>query len=1335
MQILVVSNGDTIIDVVTLGNDYSTVSEYPMHVPISIVGNSELSMWPGSGTEEDPYVIQGRNIIDNSICIEIISTTAYFEIRNCWISADSPSGNPGIHFQSVTHGSIINCIIDSHEDGILVEVSDDCSVIDNIIANNSQNGIYLYGVDGCILMNNIASNSRNGISVQYTYDCTLINNTAIDNIDGFYLNDDRGICTFMDNTAINSIDDGVYIKDCDSLNLTNNIVSGCDEGFVLWSSSSCILENNTSTDSYNTGFYLYGASGSTLMNNKVTNSRQGFYFYLTSSCSLVNNSLSNTGIVISGTSTSNWLHTMSNNWVNNKPLGYFRDLASVSIDASSYGQVILANCINVVLENAVVHNASRGFQVGYSTGCRLTNNTSSCNIYGFYLWGSTNCIISDSIALNSSIYGFLIDNSPSSILSNNTAFNSEDGFHVEESDYCNLTSNIAITSLGEGIYIHWSDNCILASNFVSDSEEGIDISVSYYCTLTGNIAASNGQGFILFHCIDSELINNMATNNVEQGFYLTTDSYTLTNNSAINNLGDGFYLDSCGTSILTNNTASNNADDGFDMKSTIVTLANNTAINNYAAGVNLRGSPATLVSNTFVNNGLVISSSALSYWLNDMSNNWVNEKPLGYFRDLVGDSIDASLYGQVILANCIDVIVQQAHVNNATIGIQLGFCTNCTVKNSTANAHSITGFRLMYSEGCILTNNTATDNTNYGLYIHSSIGCTISNNTAIDNDGGIYLYASSSCTLTDNTLEQNGLVIVGSDRSYWLHSLSDNWVNEKPLGYFRDLVGTAINANLYGQVILANCSLVTVLEGSINDTTIGFQLGYSEDCILTNNMASSNKYGFYLWESTACVLTGNTASSNIDYGFFLQTSTNCHLDDNLALSNMKDGFYISDSDICNMTDNRANSNHNNGFYISGSDNCILTNNTAAENSEDGFYLVSSTDCIISDCSAVENNFGFKLWICYWSILTGNSASNNLHTGFNVTVVSYGLFTGNIATDNSEDGIFILDTLNNYTVTDNIITNNLGTGIHLGPGNMESYIYYNVLEGNGNNAKDDGNSNIWDDGGSLGNYWGDFDGSEFYSIPGSAGSKDRYPYHSDAYYSVALDHPENIVYECGEIGYSIVWHPSDPYPNSFEILREGSQIVTDSWNGSTIGINVDGLSVGTYNYTLIVYDTSDLSASDTVLVTVIDTTAPIINHPDDIQYVVESMSQTINWTVSDLNPNSYEIYRNESIVASDIWSSGNINYDVGNLAVGSYNFTILVFDTSDNEASDTVFVTITSSDTTITDTTITTTTSFSSPTTSTTNETEGPPILLYIAGIGSSVGIVIILVIVYIKKRN
>ena len=174
------------------------------------------------------------------------------------------------------------------------------------------------------------------------------------------------------------------------------------------------------------------------------------------------------------------------------------------------------------------------------------------------------------------------------------------------------------------------------------------------------------------------------------------------------------------------------------------------------------------------------------------------------------------------------------------------------------------------------------------------------------------------------------------------------------------------------------------------------------------------------------------------------------------------------------------------------------------------------------------------------------------------------------------------------------------------------------------------------------------------------------------------HPD-VFYNEGETGNVIEWDPDDLHPYNYSIYRDYVLLRTGLWNSTSenISINVDGLSPGIYNYVLRVMDLGSNLASDNVTVTVYDITNPTLNAPEDIIYSEGSTDNQISWIPFDLNPSSYAIYQNSSVISSGAWNSSTstINMSVDGLALGVYNYTIVVVDVGENTAIDTVFVTV------------------------------------------------------------
>ncbi|MGY5853075.1 MAG: ABC transporter substrate-binding protein, partial [Candidatus Thorarchaeota archaeon] len=89
-----------------------------------------------------------------------------------------------------------------------------------------------------------------------------------------------------------------------------------------------------------------------------------------------------------------------------------------------------------------------------------------------------------------------------------------------------------------------------------------------------------------------------------------------------------------------------------------------------------------------------------------------------------------------------------------------------------------------------------------------------------------------------------------------------------------------------------------------------------------------------------------------------------------------------------------------------------------------------------------------------------------------------------------------------------------------------------------------------------------------------------------------DSPDDVSYFIGDVGNQIVWNTSDEYPILYEIHRNDTVIITGQWNDSLIFQSIDGLGLGTYEYTLKLVDIGGNSVTDTVMVSVVERPVPV-----------------------------------------------------------------------------------------------------------------------------------------------
>jgi parallel beta-helix repeat protein len=144
------------------------------HEPIIILGDQgftpESGVTGGSGTAEDPYIIEGWEIdAQGRFGIYIERTEAYFIIKNCKIYGAGSRPFPlyaGIRWLIVKNGKIEDSEISSNKgDGIWISASSNVEVRRNWIQENGDYGIILDDVTEAIIEENTIRRNGNGIGL------------------------------------------------------------------------------------------------------------------------------------------------------------------------------------------------------------------------------------------------------------------------------------------------------------------------------------------------------------------------------------------------------------------------------------------------------------------------------------------------------------------------------------------------------------------------------------------------------------------------------------------------------------------------------------------------------------------------------------------------------------------------------------------------------------------------------------------------------------------------------------------------------------------------------------------------------------------------------------------------------------------------------------------------------------------------------------------------------------------------------------------------------------------------------------------------------------------
>ena len=207
------------------------------------------------------------------------------------------------------------------------------------------------------------------------------------------------------------------------------------------------------------------------------------------------------------------------------------------------------------------------------------------------------------------------------------------------------------------------------------------------------------------------------------------------------------------------------------------------------------------------------------------------------------------------------------------------------------------------------------------------------------------------------------------------------------------------------------------------------------------------------------------------------------------------------------------------------------------------------------------------------------------------------------------------------------------------------------------ASDSGGGNHWNYT-NIGNWYSDYDGTGTYAIPGIASCIDHYP--SRSLYC-GVTNPGS--YEAGTIGNTMFWNSSALNPWKYEVLVDDGLHSTVTWDGENIDAVVDGLAVGVYNVTLVVYHVSGHWLSNSSTLTVTDTTIPTWDVDPTDQYLEFGASL------------SYDIDASDPSGVDDWWLTGDSGFAIDGsgvvtnttpLAVGVYELTVNINDTLNNQ---------------------------------------------------------------------
>jgi len=1157
--------------------------DHTNHVPILIDGNDDFVSqgWPGSGTSGDPYIISGLNITyaNGMILISITDTTAYFVIRDCYL--DQGSSTRGIFLLNASQGVVEHCTVSAPTEGIYLYQSNDTTI--------SHTEAYAVG---------------HSLLVEYSWNC-LVENSEFDseNSRSSYWYDSPNPTLNYNSWNADPGDDNVIEMDgCNNTVITHSTIVDGFRGLAMYNSYDVEITNLTLTDvtygmqfdtcgeidiadSYSespeTTLYMNMCNDSSVIDSEFVCDDDGDYaigIYSSHRFTFTGNYLADAeayGIVVNNCEES---VINSNTVFECEPVG-----------------ILIEDCPDTeVIGNTVDYSGGSGIESHDSPRCTINNNDiywAETGIYGNNPDNST--FIGNTLEYH--LGGIVLENTPEYVnVSDNQIDDAEYGIYVVEGEWCRIHDNV-ISNVDDGLHFVFGEDLDVYNNIISAYEYGI-----------------------YFQNVDDMHIHHNTITDADDGIYESSNCDRIrVEDNTLDSIEHGITIRGINSSIV-NNVLTNVGVFGIRLSSVAHCEINGNSISG-APVFGLLSSQDTNVSfidNVFTGCGFQFESSGpMSYFNHTFSGNTVNGQPIYYGVSEVAGSVSLATYAQVILLNCSYMDIIGTSVGQVTDPVQLFYCFNITTSDivSVPNVRTITAFytdNLTISDITTFGRDSEWEFTSAGVYLLYCDDFSIETMDYRDGYYGVYFYNSHYGSISSYTADNSYRGISGSS--------STNIV-----------VDDCEITNMNYQGIFTDAGYWNITNCYIFNTTYGIYASGGVDHYFADNVIEHNLRGISVTGSATDngIIHHNEISHNTDYGIYITSGDGWEITNNTILWNDDYGVYLTGSSGTEVYYNTIGlSTTQNGYdsIAQNWDDGVDTGNWWSDYSGTGTYSAGSgtdnypmqfapTEPIINDpldLYYAEGDTGNEIsWLVYDDYLSHYSVSIDGSVWAATACPDLTLSDIIIEVDGLAYGDHpVIITV--WDIEDNTVTHSLT--IHVfddtdptinAPPNMEVFVGGSGQEitwevsdlhtGQYTAMLDDAayTSGTWTSG-----YLSiDVDGLAagyhavsltIYDADGnSATDTVEIIVISDSTNPI-IDSPVDLTFIYGSTGNSIIWTPTDDYPSGYEVSANNSVLLTDDWGGSRIILEIDGLEVGEYTFTLTVWDSSGNEVSDAVNVEVL-----------------------------------------------------------------------------------------------------------------------------------------------------
>jgi parallel beta-helix repeat protein len=317
---------------------------------------------------------------------------------------------------------------------------------------------------------------------------------------------------------INSKNIGVEVYSSSNVNIHNNTIKQNGYGIYIWDSNNITVANNHIKNNSYGGILIESSYWNRIINNNITKNKIGVYLGWSLNQIISNNTMFKNGFFISGWDPNYWSSHIidTKNSANGKPIYYWKNRNSGTVPSGA-GQVILAKCTNIVVQNQNCSNCTNGILIGHCSDLLIDKNIFMINDY----------------------YGITVEGSNNLTISNNKCEgNHESGIRIQESVYINIHNNTFNYNDFQGIWFSWDCSKNIIKNNTCNYNGGTGIFLSDYDlfnNIEGNNVSYNYNGIYLsWDASSNEIFENLVSFNTNDGIYI--ESWSFNNEIYHNNI-------------------------------------------------------------------------------------------------------------------------------------------------------------------------------------------------------------------------------------------------------------------------------------------------------------------------------------------------------------------------------------------------------------------------------------------------------------------------------------------------------------------------------------------------------------------------------------------------------------------------------------------------------------------------------------------------------------------------------------------------------------------------------------------------------------------------------